>query len=413
MVIRILYNASIFIYGFLIRLGSLFNEKAKLFVKGRKNWKKELIKKVGSGTEYIWFHCASLGEFEQGRPVIEKVRSGYPDYKILLTFFSPSGYEIRKNYEGADVICYLPLDTSWNVKSFYNIIHPKKVFFIKYEFWFNYLTEAKRRNIPVYIISAIFRPEQWFFKKNFIGRWYQQALSKIEHFFIQNEDSGKLLSETGYTNFTVSGDTRFDRVAEIALKAKQIPLIEKFKDNKPLIVVGSSWPPDEEILIRYINQSEGVKFIIAPHEVSATNVSRVISAVNKQVELFSNLNGSDPSVYDVIIIDSVGLLSSLYKYSEIAYIGGGFGVGIHNILEAATFGMPVLFGPNYKKFKEANDLVGLNVAFPIQSYEDLEQNLNGFLADSERLHRVSVLAKNYVEQNKGAAKIILNRTFEL
>ncbi|NQU88372.1 MAG: 3-deoxy-D-manno-octulosonic acid transferase [Mariniphaga sp.] len=406
-----LYNIGIYLYGLLVYLTFPFNRKAHLFVRGRKNWKKNLTQKIISGSKYIWFHCASLGEFEQGRPLIEKVKESYPDYKILLTFFSPSGFEIRKNYDGADIISYLPIDTPRNVKSFFDIVKPEKIFFVKYEYWYNYISEAKHRKIPLYVVSAIFRPGQLFFKSNLIGNWYRKTLQSIEHFFVQNEESDKLLSKIGLKNVTISGDTRFDRVASIASSAKTISFIERFKDAKPLVVIGSSWAPDEELLIRFINQSEGVKFVIAPHEVLDSNVARIKNSLKKQVEQYSKIQKLDPKIYDVVIIDSIGMLSSIYQYGEIAYIGGGFGVGIHNILEAATFGLPIIFGPNYRKFKEANDLVELKGAFPVLNYEELEQILSNLLANSEKLRRLSDVTKNYVDQNQGATQIIINKVF--
>ena len=409
--IEVIYNLGIFLYKVLILLSAPFNRKARLFAKGRKGWRRHLARAMEPGGNYVWFHCASLGEFEQGRPVMEELRRLSPEYKILLTFFSPSGFEVRKNYAGAQLVCYLPLDTRRNVKSFYEIVKPVKAIFIKYEFWYHYLTVAKKRGIPVYIISAIFRPGQFFFRTGPFAKWYRKALAGVRHFFVQNAESEKLLSEIGLSNVTISGDTRFDRVASLAVNAKEIPLIEKFKSGSPLVVTGSSWPHDEELVIRFINQSDGIKFIIAPHEVSGPNLKRIKESLKKPFVLYSELGGSDAASLDVVIIDSVGLLSSLYRYGEVAYIGGGFGAGIHNILEAATFGRPVIFGPNYKKFKEANELRAIGGAFPVSNYEELERNLSNLLENSVKLHELSALIKNYVERNGGATKIILNRVF--
>lgn len=405
-----LYTIGILIYRLLILLAVPFNSKARLFIRGRRHWKKTLTEKTTSGQPVIWFHCASLGEFEQGRPVIEKTKKELPSCKILLTFFSPSGYEVRKNYEGADIITCLPLDTPSNVKAFYNRVQPVKIFFIKYEFWYNYILEARRREIPVYIISAIFRPGQFFFRKNIVGRWYQDTLRRIDHFFVQNKESELLLQKIHLTNCTVTGDTRFDRVAEIASEARQIPVLSKFKDGKPLVIAGSTWPPDEELLIRFINRSEGIKFILAPHEVTDTSMKRIRNPVSKTVELFSKLSDSNAQHTDVLLIDSIGLLSSIYQYGEISYIGGGFGVGIHNILEAATFGLPVIFGPNFNKFKEAKDLVALGGAFPVANYEELERILSTLLQNSEKRYRLSDLLINYVNHNRGATRIITKKT---
>jgi len=408
---KLLYNLSIYLYTAVARVAALFNSKAKLFIRGRKGWAAKLQENINPESQYIWFHCASLGEFEQGRPVIEEVKKRFPEYKILLTFFSPSGYEIRKNYPEADYICYLPADTRKNVNIFYNIVKPWKAFFIKYEYWYNYLTEAKNRGIPVYIVSAIFRPSQLFFKNNLAGKWYRKTLYSVNHFFVQDTGSEKLLNNHGITNVVVSGDTRFDRVAAIAGSAKSIPVIKKFKSGKPLVVVGSSWQPDEELVVKYINQAENIKFIIAPHEVTPSNINRLKALLKKPFTTYSAINQANIEKKDVIIVDSVGLLSSLYRYGDVAYIGGGFGVGIHNILEAATFGLPIIFGPNYKKFNEACELKNIGAAFPIKNYEELEQNLSKLIFTPGNLHKLSELSRNYIEHNKGATQLIIKKAF--
>jgi len=408
---KFLYNLAIFLFRFLILITTPFNEKAKLFVRGRKGWKKILSGKVDPNKSYIWFHCASLGEFEQGRPVIEDVKCRFPEYKILLTFFSPSGYEVRKNYPVADIVCYLPVDTPKNARDFFDIVKPEKAFFIKYEYWFNFMGEAKKRAIPLYVVSAIFRGNQIFFKRNPAGSWFRKSLKSIEHFFVQDILSLELLAKIGYNNVSISGDTRFDRVAAIASSVKQIPVIEKFKAGCQLLVIGSSWPPDEELIIRFINQSKGLKFIIAPHEVTDSNLNRIKNALKKPVVLLSRADETDIASKEVILVDSVGLLSSLYQNGEVAYIGGGFGVGIHNILEAATFGLPVVFGPNFKKFKEANDLVKLGAAFPITNYEQMEQNLTALFSPEQDIKKLSVLTKEYINKNQGATQIIIKKSF--
>lgn len=412
----LIYNLGIFFYGIAIRITALFNLKAKQFVIGRKNWQKELHAKIEDGAKYLWFHCASLGEFEQGRPVIENLKKKFPDIKIVLTFFSPSGYEIRKNYNGADVICYLPIDTKHNARNFINIVKPEKVFFVKYEFWYNYISELKSQQIPLYIISAIFRENQQFFKNTLWGKWYRKILFYFEHIFVQNEKSAELLKNNGIMNFTISGDTRFDRVAEIAAGAKQFQIVEKFKGNAMLIVAGSTWKPDEELLVEFINNYKAtnkVKFIIAPHEVSASNINRIHQLLKKPVISFSKIDNTSINDFDVLIIDSIGILSSLYQYGNIAYIGGGFGVGIHNILEAATFGLPIIFGPNYTKFKEAVDLVEEKGAFPIQNYNGLKGALNLLLNDKTELKNTSEISKNYVEKNVGSTKLIVKKVFNI
>lgn len=406
-----IYKAGIFIYSLLIRLFSLFNEKAKLFVQGRKNWKENLSSKIDVNSKYIWFHCSSLGEFEQGRPVIEELKLQRPEYKILLTFFSPSGYEIRKNYPLADVVVYLPLDTKLNAQTFLEIVKPEKAFFVKYEFWYFYISELKRRNIPLYIVSAIFRENQQFFKNTPWGLWYRNILFKVEHLFVQNEKSGELLKSVNLSNFTVTGDTRFDRVAAIARDSKKLPIVEKFKGNSLLIVAGSTWKPDEELLAAFINQSANIKFIIAAHEVSAANINRIHQLLKKPAISFSKVSESEIDKFDVLIIDSVGLLSSLYKYGDVAYIGGGFGVGIHNILEAATFGLPVIFGPNYKKFKEAVDLILERGAFSISNAGELWQTLNTLIEDKNERRKASEICSDYVAKNVGSTKHIINKVF--
>ncbi len=407
----LIYKIGIFFYSLLIRLVSPFNQKAKQFVVGRKNWKETLHSQIEKEARYIWFHCASLGEFEQGRPVIEEIKKRFPEYKIVLTFFSPSGYEIRKNYDGANIVSYLPMDTKANAQAFINMVKPEKVFFIKYEFWYFYISELKNQNIPLYLFSAIFRENQHFFKNTPWGKWFRKALFQFEHFFVQNKTSAELLKSIGLSNISVSGDTRFDRVATIARAAKKIPIVNKFKGDSQLIVAGSTWKPDEELLIEFINQNKDVKFIIAPHEVSAININRIHQLLTKPAISFSNINENEIDQYQVLIIDSIGLLSSLYQYGNLAYIGGGFGVGIHNILEAATFGMPIVFGPNYKKFKEAVDLTSNGGAFSITNFIELNHTLKQLTSDKKVLYNASRISKDYVSKNVGSTKFIIKKVF--
>lgn len=409
---KFFYQTGILFYTVLIRFASLFSDKARFFVKGRKEWETMLKSKVEKDARYLWFHCASLGEFEQGRPVIEEVKARLPEYKIVLTFFSPSGYEIRKNYDGADIILYLPVDTKSNAKTFINILKPEKAFFIKYEFWYFYINELKNQHIPLYIFSAIFRENQHFFSNTPWGKWYRKTLFKFEHFFVQNENSAQLLKNTGLTNISVSGDTRFDRVAAISKAAKKIQIVEKFKQNYLLIVAGSTWKPDEELITEFINQSNNIKFIIAPHEVTDSNINRIHQLLKKRAISFSQAEESTIDKYEVLIIDSIGLLSSLYQYGNIAYIGGGFGIGIHNTLEAATFGMPIVFGPNYKRFKEAVDLISKGGAFSITSYSELKQIFDQF-SDKDYLEKTSEISKNYVAKNVGSTKFIIKKVFNI
>ncbi|WP_167610485.1 3-deoxy-D-manno-octulosonic acid transferase [Maribellus sediminis] len=408
-----IYKLGIFFYGLIIRVSALFNTKAKQFVAGRKNWEEALKNKVDSNARYIWIHCASLGEFEQGRPIIEEIKQRLPEYKIALTFFSPSGYEIRKNYDQADIVMYLPLDTKKNARQFINILNPEKVFFVKYEYWYFYISELKRKSIPLYIVSAIFRENQQFFKNTPSGKWYRKLLSGFDHIFIQNEKSAELLQSIGIKNFTIAGDTRFDRVAAIAGSAKKFENVEKFTAGSLTVIAGSTWKPDEELLAAFINNSKNIKFIIAPHEVNQANINRIHQLLKKPAISFSKVQNTDIGDHDVLIIDSIGILSSLYQYGNVAYIGGGFGVGIHNILEAATFKLPIIFGPNYKKFKEAVDLVGQKGAFPIENANDLNAALNQLLTDKNALNNASEICKNYVEKNVGSTKLIINKVFNI
>lgn len=407
-----LYQAGMYFYLGATKLASLFNAKASLFINGRKNWQKKLAAKIETNSRYIWFHCASLGEFEQGRPLIELIRKQFPQYRIVLTFFSPSGYEIRKNYEQADILIYLPPDTRRNAKTFLKMVQPEKAFFIKYEYWYFYFDELHKRKVPLYLVSAIFRKDQQFFKKNLLGKWYRQMLKKVSHFFVQDEHSAKLLKTLAIENYTVSGDTRFDRVAAIAENAREIPVIDKFKNGNLLLIAGSTWKPDEELLAKFVNEQSGIKTIIAPHEVTPSNISRLELLFNESVR-FSHLNEKDVSNYRVLIIDSIGMLSSLYNYGEVAYIGGGFGVGIHNILEAATFGLPLVFGPNYKKFREAVELINLGGAFPINDDASLKQTLQTLLIHSGERKSASEKCKNYVGKNVGSTQIIVKKVFNI
>ena len=407
----LLYRTGIFAYSVIVHAASLFNEKASRFITGRKNWKTKLIGQVQKDSRYIWFHCASLGEFEQGRPVIEEMKKQFPEYQIILTFFSPSGYEIRKNYNLADIVMYLPIDSPKNAHYFLEKVRPEKAFFIKYEYWYFYISELEKRKIPLYLVSAIFRKNQYFFKKNSWGKWFRKMLPKFEHFFVQDQNSAKLLASVGINNYTISGDTRFDRVATIAAGSQVIPNVEKFKGDLPLLIAGSTWKPDEELLVRFINTTGTVKFIIAPHEVSPANINRLEQMLKKTCIRFSQFNENKAKDYQVLIIDSVGLLSSLYQYGDIAYIGGGFGVGIHNILEAATFGLPVIFGPKYEKFKEAVDLKKKGGAFPVDNFISLENTLNSLLNNQEKLSVASDTCKNYIAENTGATSVIIKKVF--
>nr|WP_320037329.1 glycosyltransferase N-terminal domain-containing protein [uncultured Bacteroides sp.] len=401
------YNFGIYIYSLLIHLLAPFSRKPRKMMKGHWIVYELLRQQKEDGAKYIWFHAASLGEFEQGRPLIEKIRERYPEYNILLTFFSPSGYEVRKNYRGADIVCYLPLDKPRNVNKFLDIIQPCMAFFIKYEFWKNYLDELHKRNIPVYSISSIFRKEQIFFK--WYGGTYRKVLANFDQLFVQNETSKRFLSKIGINKVTVVGDTRFDRVLEIRQEAKDLPLVEAFKGNSMTIVAGSSWQPDEDLFIEYFNTHPYIKLIIAPHVIDENHLVEIISKLKRPYVRYSKANEQNVRNADCLIIDGFGLLSSIYRYGEIAYIGGGFGVGIHNILEAAVYGIPVIFGPKYQKFMEAKQLLEENGAFSIKNYEDLSQLLDKMISDAEYLKEVGANADNYVRKNLGASEKILDQ----
>jgi 3-deoxy-D-manno-octulosonic-acid transferase len=402
----ILYNAALFLYYFLILLSSPFNSKAKLFLKGRKNLFNKLIEKIEPENEIAWFHCSSLGEFEQGRPVIEEFKSRYKSFKILLTFFSPSGYEIRKNYAGADYIFYLPLDFKANAKTFLKIVNPRIAFFVKYEFWYNYLIELKKNNIPVYIFSANFRNEQLFFKP--YGKWYRSILYNFEHIFVLNKASSDLLKTFGITNVSVAGDTRFDRVYSISINSIPVPLVEIFKENKQVIIAGSTWKNDIDIIADYINSAgDNLKFIIASHEVNNSTINHICNSIKSKLIKYSEANENNIHGNNVLVIDNIGMLSSLYNYAEIAYIGGGFDKGIHNLLEAATYGMPVLFGPNNTKFIEAQELIQLGAGFEISDLNDFQNIVNDLISNKNKLSDLGFAAKTYVKNNLGATERIL------
>ena len=408
---KVIYIISIFLYSILIKLASPFNLKARQISKGRGKVFAELKAKIKHDRPIIWVHCASLGEFEQGRPIIEAIKNEYPQYQILLTFFSPSGYEIRKDYTLADYICYLPADTKNNAEKLIGLVQPELVFFVKYEFWYNYITELKKRNIPLFLVSAIFRENQLFFKNSLWGKWYRQMLFGFDHFFVQDEQSVLLLGKIGVHNVTKAGDTRFDRVAEIARSGKNISLVENFKGTDQLVVAGSTWKPDEELLIQYIQTHPGTKFIIAPHETKKANIDRLMILLKNTAICYSQATNETIINKQVLIIDTIGLLSAIYKYADLAYIGGGFGVGIHNTLEAAVFGMPIVFGPNYLKFQEATSMVNLGIAYPISDYNSLQTILEDLLTDTKNLDSISRECINFTNQNLGATEFILNKVF--
>ena len=406
-----MYNVIIYLYLLGVAIYSRFNEKVRKMWRGERDAFRILREKVDPNAKYVWFHAASLGEFEQGRPLMERLRQDHPEYKILLTFFSPSGYEVRKNYEGADIITYLPLDTITNARRFLRLIRPEMAFFIKYEFWYNYLHILKHRHVPVYSVSSIFRPDQVFFK--WYGYQYGRVLNCFTHFFVQNEVSKELLAKIGITDVTIVGDTRFDRVLQIKEAAKQLPVVEAFKQDYKVFVAGSSWPPDEEIFIRYFNEHKDWKLIIAPHVIGEDHLEQIEKhlvgrKVLRYTEAEKMFNGqwSMFNEYDVLIINCYGLLSSIYHYGDVAYVGGGFGVGIHNLLEAAVWDVPVFFGPNNQKFQEAQGLKQ-NGGFEIHDYEEFERQMSRLASDAQYLKEQGQLAGQFVKGQAGATAKVL------
>ncbi|WP_448788147.1 3-deoxy-D-manno-octulosonic acid transferase [Bacteroides graminisolvens] len=401
-----LYNLAIGIYDLIVHIMAPFSRKPRKMMKGHWVVYELLRQQIEKDARYIWFHAASLGEFEQGRPLIEKIRAKYPDYKILLTFFSPSGYEVRKNYRGADVVCYLPFDKPRNVKKFLDISNPVMAFFIKYEFWKNYLDELNKRRIPVYSVSSIFRKDQIFFK--WYGGTYRNVLKNFDYLFVQNEASRRFLSKIGINKVTVVGDTRFDRVLQIREEAKELPLVEKFKGDSFTLVAGSSWGPDEDLFLEYFNTHPEMKLIIAPHVIDENHLVEIISKLKRPYVRYTRADERNVQKADCLIIDCFGLLSSIYRYGEVAYIGGGFGVGIHNTLEAAVYSIPVVFGPKYHKFMEAKQLIEAQGAFSISNYEELGSLFDRFLTD-EHFHReTGSNAGFYVTNNAGATDKVLS-----
>lgn len=405
------YDLIMSLYAGIIRLVGLRYEKARLWSEGRRNLFSRMREKIDPRERIIWLHVASLGEFEQGRPLIEALRESHPEYKILLTFFSPSGYEIRKNYAGADYIFYLPIDTRKQVRQFLDIAHPEVVIFVKYEFWLNFLTELRRRRIRTFVVSAIFRRNSVFFR--FYGGLWRKALKTFEVLFVQNEESKSLLAELGYPNTVVAGDTRFDRVAKIAREAKQVPMIERFKGDKQLFIAGSTWGPDEELLLPLMNDNPELKFVIAPHEMDEGRIERLMRETRGGAVRYTQCD--DKTSFEgkqLLILDTVGLLASVYGYASWGYIGGGFGVGIHNTLEAATFGLPIAFGPKYEKFKEARDLVAIGAARSITTYEELKAWFAPLRDDEKHLTKSSRLARDYTLSHQGATETILKTIFK-
>lgn len=404
-----MYNIALYLYLWAVAITSLFNKKVKTMWRGERLAFTTLREKVDPKAQYIWFHAASLGEFEQGRPLIESIRKKHPEYKILLTFFSPSGYEVRKDYDGADIICYLPIDTPTNARRFLSLIHPVKVFFVKYEFWYNYLHLLKRQNIPVYSISSIFRPSQIFFR--WYGKGYAKVLRCFTHFYVQNEESKALLEKIGITTVTITGDTRFDRVLQIRKTAKVLPIIETFKGKRKVFIAGSSWAPDEDIFIRYFNAHKDWALIIAPHVISEEHLKEIEQKVKGGCIRYTHFSSATKTDDSALIIDCFGLLSSIYGYADITYVGGGFGVGIHNTLEAAVWGIPVIFGPNNARFMEAQGLKANGGGFEVSSYETFVALMDSFMNNEGAMRAAGAAAATYVASCSGATARILSDTF--
>jgi len=405
------YKFFIFLYTTALRIAAIFNPKAKAFKEGRKNWRQNLLENFkGNKAPVVWFHCASLGEFEQGRPVIEAFKEEFPDFKVLLTFFSPSGYEVRSDYQHADYVFYLPIDTHSNARYFIHIAKPRLVLFVKYEFWHYYTKVLAKNKIPLLSISSIFRPSQIYFQ--WYGGFYKKILSKVEYFFVQDTSSKKLLKKAGISKVHVSGDTRFDRVWQIFEKRKELPTVSKFKDSRKTMVVGSCWPEDLNTLTSFINESN-MKFIIAPHEIEEKFMKQLKNDFIRKTIRYSELDNVDPSEYSILIIDNIGMLSSLYRYGEFAYVGGGFGKGLHNILEPATFGIPIFFGnKNYEKFREANDLINLGGAYAVSGYDEFRFQFRIF-SEPKTYDIASQINRDYVKNNVGASESIIKYSKEL
>jgi 3-deoxy-D-manno-octulosonic-acid transferase len=396
-----IYNIGIYFYKLAIFIVSFFNDKARKLYNGQRDTFEMLEEEIEPHSQYVWFHAASLGEFEQGRPVMERLKSEHPETRIILTFFSPSGYEVRKNYEGANIIAYLPLDTKRAARKFVKLVHPSKAIFIKYEFWPNYLLALQASKVPVFSISSIFRPNQIFFK--WYGSWYLNILKTLHHIFVQDDISLQLLNKNGISDASVAGDTRFDRVYDLYQKSKQLMLIEEFCVGQQVLVAGSTWAKDEELLVQYLILHPNIKLILVPHEIHHAHITEISKLLDGKFVRYSDANSDNLKNTNCLVVDVIGILSSIYRYANVAYIGGGFGVGIHNTLEAAVYGVPVIFGPNYHKFREARDLIAIGGAFSISNYIILEAQIDRLLKDKT----AGKIAGEYVKNNTGATDLII------
>jgi len=406
-----LYNFSLKLYFLAVWIASWFNPKAKAWIQGRRGWKEDLVKKVREfgGSEVVWFHCASLGEFEQGRPLIEELRERHPLYKIIVSFFSPSGYAIRRDYEYANAVVYLPLDTPANAKFWVGTVKPRMAFFIKYEYWFNFLNGLKEHHIPVVFVSAVFREEQLFFQ--WYGGWFRSQIENIHWFFVQDEASGKLIQSLGFENVTISGDTRFDRVSQTAAHAGDFPLVKKFCGDNKIIMGGSTWPEDEARMIPLIKAGpEKIKFILATHDISPSRIHSLEHSLGMPSIRYSGLNEENAEQARILIIDSIGILSRLYRHAHLAFIGGGYGSGLHNILEAVVFGVPVFFGPRHAKFWEAAALIKKGGAFEVRHADEFTELARGLFSDKEKYGKASAACLDFIEENRGATRLIMDGT---
>jgi 3-deoxy-D-manno-octulosonic-acid transferase len=402
-----IYNCLVYFAGFFLKIAAFFSPKLKLFVEGRKNVFQYLEENVFHKSDLIWIHTASLGEFEQGLPIIERLKNDYKNATILVTFFSPSGYEVKKNSRADDLVTYLPLDTLKNAKKFISLINPKLVIFVKYEVWPNYLSVLNKKNIPTLLVSAIFNKKQLYFKS--YGGFMRKSLTAFNHIFVQDVASKKLLNSIHLNNVSISGDTRFDRVLKIVEQDNQLDFMEKFKQNQLCFVAGSTWPEDEAILTSYINTtSENIKFVFAPHTIKKEAIEKLKASVNKNVVLYSEIDPKDISQFDVLIIDTIGLLTKVYSYADIAYVGGGFATGLHNTLEPAVFGIPVLIGPEYKGFKEAEDLVAKKGLISITTLDDFRVQMTQLLNSETYYNGTKNVNSNYIMAHKGATEVIVN-----
>ena len=406
MPLRFLYNILINIAWFGLKAIALFNAKIKLFVQGRKNTFPLLEEKLNKTDKTIWMHVASLGEFEQGLPILERLRSKYPEHKLVLSFFSPSGYEVKKNTSVADVVVYLPMDSNSKVKHFLNIVNPRLAIFVKYEVWPNYLYHLKKRNVPTILVSAIFSGRQIYFKS--FGGFMRRSLKKFDHYFVQDEKSKKLLESIGIKNSSVGGDTRLDRVSEILQRNNQLDFMDRFKNNQLCLVAGSTWPEDEKILIDHINNTtEKIKFVIAPHEIKASHIDKITLALKKTAVRYSELGDQNLKEIDILIIDTIGLLTKIYSYANIAYVGGGFATGLHNTMEPAVFGIPIIIGPQFEGFKEAEDLVNAGGIIPVSSQDSFDNLVGDLLNNPFSIKKIGDINADYINSNKGASELIM------